>query len=366
MASKDNGNSASNTNEIIHHIPLADIFVDYDWNVRSKLEVMSDTSDAVQDTTIKSEHHGEGTGLKGLAIDMHETGQDTAVIVRKVQDGKSLGGKKTDRPFELVCGFRRLTAVEMLQAKEFVEEAGKLKRPTVPNTPNGTVRAEIRDLSPAQARILNGKENTQRKNLSTPDLVRYVANLNKADKLNQSQIAVALGIDQSYVSRLLAVTGLPTAILNHWRGDGKLPGLPEAVVKRLTSREMSDLAKDMSGKPEGEIVARYVELLNPPGPAEAGEGGGTDNVAKRIAEIGALLGTLVREGILIAGSLHWSRVIGPKKEGFVIDTGKAEAAQRGKYWDLMEEAFEKALVPPGASAGKAPRTQQQKDEAAAS
>lgn len=358
--------------EVIRHIPLTDIFIDYDYNVRSKSDVLSNTSDAVQDTTIKSEHQGEGTGLKGLALGLHKDGQDTPVVLRRVDGGKSLGGKKTDKPYELVCGFRRTTAAQMVSENVFagmgdkdkdvvalaksIEDAKKAKRPAIPNTADGTVLAVVRELTPKAARLLNGRENTQRQNLSTPDMVRYAYTLSTEEKMKQVEIGEALGVDQSYVARLLKIASLPKPVFLHWRGDTKLPGLPEAVTRRLTSREMSELAKDTEGQTEGEIQARYVEMLNPPPPVEGAEGAGTDSAMKRITELGTLLGVLVRAGVIESGSLAWSKVIGPKKEGYPVDTGKADATKRGVYWDAMEDAFEAALAPEDQKKGKAPKT----------
>lgn len=363
--------------ESILLIPQIDVFVDYDWNVRSKSAIMSETSDAVQDTTLKGEHLGEGTGLYGLCLDLHMTGQDTAVVVRRVENGKSLGGKKTDLPFELVCGFRRFTALELVNGgkpesfgkpdskdakalAESIVKAKKEKRPVVPNTTDGAIRAVVRVLTPTAARILNGKENTNRDNLSTPDMVRYVAILSSVEKLNQVQIAEALGIGQPHVSRLLRIAGLPKGIVAHWAGESKLPGLPDTVQERLTSRQLVELFDETKGQTDAEITARYVLMLNPPAPDPNNPDASGDAVAKRIKDIAVLLAGLIRNGVVSADSLSWARVIGPKKDGFIIDTGKADAGKRGEYWDLMDREFTKALDP-----GKAAKTQKDKDDTAA-
>lgn len=357
--------------EVIRHVPRTDIFVDYEWNVRSEADVTSETSDAVQDTTMKGEHHGEGTGLIGLALDLVNSGQDSPVVLRKVQQGKSVGGKKTDKPYELICGFRRYTAAEFLTQKfgddkktfllkGAVEEARKAKRPLIKNTADGTILAVVRELTPVEARILNTKENTLRQNISTPDMVRRVKQFLREDKIKQTDVATLLGIDQSYVSRLSKIGNLPQPILDHWSGRGKLPGLPEAIQKRLTSREMSELGDACKDMPEGEIIQRYISTLNPPPPAEGPEEK-QDRILAKVQELGTLIGVMVREGILENGSLRWDRILGPKKEGYQIDTGKANATKRGEYGDAMQSAFEEALKPPA----KKEKTQKEKDEVAA-
>lgn len=368
--------------EVIRHIPLSDIFVDYSWNVRSLRNVMSEVSDAVQDTTLKGTHTGEGAGIVGLAVSLLNDGQDQAVFVRKVEGGKSLGGKKTDKPFEVYCGFRRITAADILNRKPEeiaktlpekaatdlvarIETATKAKRNIIPNTANGTILAVIRNVDAAKARLDNGRENTLRQNLDTPDMVKYISNLTSETKMTQAQMAEALGIGQPYVSRLKKVATLPSVILNHWRGEGKVPGLPETVTDRLTSRQLSDLA-DLAMKdslPEGEVIKRYVDTLNPPTAADGSGGEDADRPLKRIKELGFMIGVMIREGILVAGDLSWARVIGPKREGFLIDTGKVDATKRGEYWNAMAEAVDLGLTPPKKE--KAPKTQQEKDEAAA-
>ena len=366
--------------EVIRHIPLSDIFVDYEWNVRSLKNVMSDSSDAVQDTTVKGAHTGEGAGIAGLALSLVADGQDNPIFVRKVEGGKSIGGKKTDRPFEIYCGFRRITAADILNrtpvdiakvlpeklAVELcarIEAAVKEKRNIIQNTANGTVLAVIRNVTPSKARLDNGRENTLRQNLDTQDMVRYIANLTKETKMTQQQMGDSLGIGQAYVSRLKKIGTLPKAVLDHWRGDGKVAGLPEAITDRLTSRQMSDMA-DLAIKdslPEGEVIKRYVDTLNPPTAADGSGGEDSDRPMKRIKELGFAIGVMVREGILVSGDLSWARVIGPKKEGFLIDTGKVDAAKRGEYWDAMAKAFDEGLTP----TKKAPKTQAEKDDAAA-
>lgn len=360
-------------NDVIKHFLLSDIFVDYEWNSRSKAEI-TEINDAVVDTTVGGQHQPQGAKFEDFMMSFFDRGQDTPVFVRKVEGGKSLAGKKTDKPYELVSGFRRYTAIERLNAPgaeikigdgdkaevfNFAKRAGELKRNIVPNTANGTILAVVRDLDPLQARLLNARENTQRKNLSTPDTVRLVQEL-AAAKMNQVKIATELGIGQPYVSRLSRIASLPTDVIAHWSGRVKtLPGLNEnTVYRQMTTKELVDLADSMENRPAGEVTARYVNILNPPPPAEGSEGSaGEEN--KQIAKIEEqckLFGKLVRAGILENGSLEWSRVIGPKKLGFLIDSGTKPNAegqmQLSKIWDIAERAFKQGIDEGGQPAVK--------------
>jgi len=370
-----NGGGASNIlpEEVIRHVPITDVFVDYDWNVRSKAQVFSEVSDGVQDTEATGSHLSlsQGTGFHGLCLDIHMTGQDDPVILRRVENGKSLGGKKTACPLELVCGFRRISAVASLndpafrvkmtegkEAKEVMARRTGDGKPVVPNTADGTVKAVIRVLNPAEALILNAKENTLRANLTTPDMVNYLSKQLKGGRMTQSALAAALGVGQPYVSRLARITNLPSLITEHWRGDDvTVPGLPKAITKRLTSREMTDLAdvsKDDTNP--GETIARYVAILHPQGAADGGETTPADPVAKRITELFETCGRLCKLGILEPASMipaTLASVIGPKKDGFLIDCGKADAAKRTTYWELAVDSFYKGLGEPRPKGRKA-------------
>lgn len=352
--------------EVILHAPMTDIFVDYEWNSRSKKNVLADESDGVQDTTLRGEHRSDGTGLEGLRLNLRNNGQDTPVILRRVDGGKSLGGKKTDKPFELVAGFRRFTAIEMLLASEEDRKFVKSNNQTsmVPNTADGTILAVVRTLTPLQARILNVRENTYRKNLDTADLLGSVAELVKA-KMGQVTIAEELGINQSYVSKLHAISQLPKVVISHWKGEGKIPGLPEAIQTRLRTSDLVDLQSvaTKDNATEADIVKRYVDMLNPPPPPPGSNPVDSDPVAARISKAGYLAAGLVNAGVLGTESLNWSLVLGPKSEGYLLDTGKIDAAGRLKYSDILQKAFEDGLKQAQSAAEAKQKAQQEARDA---
>jgi hypothetical protein len=346
-ATKPGTPTTTNKDEIVHHIPLSDIFIDYDWNGRSKANVMSDASDAVQDTTVRGLHQALGEGLKGLRLTLRMRGQDTPVIVRPVENGKSLGGKKTDKPLELVAGFRRATAIGLLLESEEDRKLLKVsgQKTMVPGLVDGTIKAFIRQCTPVEARLLNGRENTDRQNLTTQDHLKLVIELQKFG-LNQSQIGEELGITQGYVSKLLKISTLPAQILNHWRGSAKLPGLPPGVSASLNTTELLELqamaTKNDPPMTEGETVKRYIQMLSPPTPEEGGSAD-KDPVAERVKKAATLAAGLVKNGVFDNGNLEWARVIGPKADGYLIDTGKMPIAERGKYWELASDTFKKVI-----------------------
>jgi len=331
-------NSTSNA-AVVHTaspVELSKIHADYGWNSRAERNVqdMADT---------------ESAGFDGFEGNIRTSGQITAIILRNT-GGKTLSGQKTDKQFEVVCGFRRFRAISDLNTK-------KATKPCVPGLPDGCILAEVRECKDAiEARILNGQENTARKNLKAPDMVFLAGALAKTG-MAQVPIAEALGITQGWVSKLLKIATLPPAVLDHWRDekpiapvqtkDGvfRLDAGPNGRVtgaKDPTEPEMRALA-ELKGTPE-EITARYIRLVKPaPSQGESEDGPGADDKVKaNVQEIAALMGCMVRAGVLDNGSLDWTRVIGLKKNNYPIDCGKDASQDRLiELGDAAQEAFER-------------------------
>lgn len=321
-------------------VPLDKIYVDYNWNCRNerRIQEMADT---------------ESSGFEGFGANIRASGQISAVILRNTE-GKTLSGAKTDKPYELVVGFRRTRAITLLNSKGEIERAKtEGKANVVPNLPNGTILAIVRNMTPAQARVLNGQENTARANLKAPDLVYLTSTLAK-DGMTQQVIADSLGITQGWVSKLLQVAALPPAVLANWRSGTPIPAVTTKdgtfqitkeqtqTQKELTEPDMRALAALKSG-PE-EVTARYIRSVLPE--IRQGDGPGTaqaekDKVKEEVIAIATLMGCMVRSGVLDNGSLDWTRVIGPRKKGYPIDCGKDDSQARlCELGDAASEAFE--------------------------
>jgi ParB/RepB/Spo0J family partition protein len=336
MASTPNAATTGALTHTSQPVKISDIFADYGWNSRAEKNVqdMADT---------------ESAGFDGFEGNIRTSGQITAIILRNT-NGKTLSGAKTDKPYEVVCGFRRFRAISDLNAKK----AG------VPNLPPGHILAEVRDVkTETEARILNGQENTARKNLKAPDMVFLAGGLAKSG-MNQVAIAEALGITQGWVSKLLKVASLPPAVLANWRDSKPIPPvqtkdgvfeLPangpdgKTVVPEKTEPQMQALA-ELKGTPE-EITARYIRLVKPVPSAGESDAGPSerDKVLDNVREVAALMGCMVRAGVLNNGSLDWTRVIGPKKKGYPIDSGKDDSQERMiELGDAAEDAFDREVT----------------------
>jgi len=293
----------------VKHIPLSDIYVDHDWNSRSRANVLSNH----QETGDK-----EGTGIDGLTRGIFLDGQDTPVDVRSTKDA----GIKTSKPWALVTGFRRFEAIRRLNDPKIKEkddsaegelspEFGKLiearkaeKKSLVPNTSDGTIRAVVRHVTEPEARLLNIRENTNRDDLTTPDLCLAVRELTHKHKMTPAQIIDRLGKSQGFVSNMIAIGKLGDDVLQHWRKGGEFKGhdgkavvtLPSSV--RANVRELVDISKEESA--EKQMVA-YTKLLQGKLPASSSADDNNQwmlSAKNKAGKIGDMLGTLQKRGFL--------------------------------------------------------------------
>ena len=339
QAAVANTSNAPQLGEQVLHVPLTDIHVDYAWNCRAerRIQDMADT---------------ESSGFEGFGAGIRLNGQLMPIILRNT-NGKTITGQKTDKKYELIVGFRRMRAFTLLNSKGELDRAkAEGKASVVPNVPNGCIAAIVREIhNKTQARIANGYENTGRSNLKAPDLVFLARDLS-SDGLTQQAIGDALGITQGWVSRLLKVASLPPVVLSNWRDGTPIPAVTTKdgvfeIKKGDTQKEMTEpdirALADLKCGPE-EITARYIRNVKPEVPQ--GEGPGTaevekDKVLEEVQRIGALMGCMVRAGVLENGSLDWTRVIGRKKDNYPIDCGKDTSADRlGELADAAQAAFE--------------------------
>jgi ParB-like chromosome segregation protein Spo0J len=341
--STTNGNGGTTGgNETVHVLNYDTVHVDWDWNVRSKSD-LGEPSDAVRDTTEKKASSAQGASLKEFIDTFRFGGQDTACVVRPVKNGVSIGGKKTDLKLELICGFRRLGAIQQANTGDLAAESAKEGRTNVAGLPNGHFKAVIRELSDRAARILNIRENTLRNNLKTPDILKQVRNLD-LDGMTQVEIGQSIGITQSFVSKLIGIARLPKPVLDHWRDGTLLEGLKaDKTYNRLPTPELtalSKLAKEQN-LPEKEVIERYVLTLEPPKGERGAEKG--KKSAERIAEFAKQIAKLVSFGFILPGNMHWHKLVGPGKNGFMVDAGSKDHAKVMEMCSYAEKVYAREL-----------------------
>lgn len=318
----------------VKHIPLADIFVDPEWNNRSLNRTLSATSLHVED---------EGTGIDGLKTGIFHDGQDEPVVVRETKEGFYKKGVK--QRYALVAGFRRYEAIRQLNEDgNLLKLRSEDKKNVVPNTANGTIRAFVRSLTELEAIKLNLRENTQRDDLPTPDLVHGAFRLKFLHQMEPAAIANTLGKHPTYVNQLLRVAGLPKEVLDHWRNGGEFRGVKSE--RSVTVKELDGIAKDVKEK-EAQVAA-YLTLLKEK-EEDSKEGNQQYKAAKnRAVKFGALLGKLGRKEhgpeeskpfIKLGTDVAWADVI-----EIIVGKTKLDARQKRRIADAASGAFDAALT----------------------
>lgn len=186
----------------VEHLSVKEILADDEWNARSGK--YDDVDDKLND--------GEtGQGFSAFVNDIKLNGVESPIEVRHNTD-KSTSRKQ---PYVLTAGFRRLKAAI---------HAGYVVIPCV-----------IKDMSEAQARLRNIRENTDRENLKGADLAWGVAELFRVDPTKtETEVAMSLGLSQSYVGKLRHIMqDLPAKMTTAWR-NGQVE-IPVSRMHRLTA-----------------------------------------------------------------------------------------------------------------------------------
>lgn len=320
----------------VKHIPLADILVDPEWNNRSLTRTLSATSLHVED---------EGTGIDGLKVGIFHDGQDEPVVLRSTKD--NFYKKNVKQPYALVAGFRRFEAIRQLNEDgNLLKLRNESKQNVVPNTANGTIRAFVRNLSELEAVKLNLRENTQRDDLPTPDLVHGAFRLKFLHQMEPAAIANTLGKHPTYVNQLLRVATLPKEVLDHWRNGGEFRGVKSE--RAVTVKELDGLTKDIKESEKEARCIAYMNLLKEKS-EDAAEGNQQYKAAKkRGIKFAGLIGRLARKEygpeenkqfMHISTTVAWADVI-----EHVIGKTKLDARQRRRIADACEGAYTEALT----------------------
>jgi hypothetical protein len=332
----------------IKHVPLSDIFVDFDWNSRSLVNVLSEHSESKD---------GEGTGITGLTKGILLDGQDEPVILRTTKDG--FYRKNVKEPYALVAGFRRYEAIRRLNSPKgptksgdtevpgeisaelakLIENRKKESKTVVPNTADGTLRAIVRTLTEGEAKVLNLRENTNRDDLTTPDLMMAVKGIAEGQKLTGGQIADRLGKSQGHIDQLLRISKCHADILQHWRHGGEFRGLPSSC--RATVRDLNEIVKETDPQKQ---LEEYTRLLQSklPSSDETENNQWVQSAKKKAIKLGDLFGTLEQAGFLkVLAKEEWTDFIEK-----MVKTGNKEPTRRQakSIAKAAQEAYTEALT----------------------
>ena len=251
---------------VIVDLPLSLVEIPHEWNSRSgKLNV--DSGDE------------ESQEFSDLKFSIAAGGQKTPVEVR-------LTGNR-EKPYQLVKGFRRTTAVLEL-AKQYQD-------------PDPTIRAIVVELDEVEARTENLMENVTRQNLTPPDFAWGLHQLSIAakksgKKLSDAEIARRIGRNQSYIGKLLTIMrNVNPNITRRWR----------ETPKAVSVNEMNEVGK----LPKDEQDAAFGKLLGvnqaPDEDQNKTRSGWYEGAKKKAYEFGMTMGTLEREGLIDTSGLDF-------------------------------------------------------------
>lgn len=211
MASKKAEKAPTFESANVQHIPLHLVDIRYDWNSRSG------------DFRVDPEY-------PELVESIQAKGQDTAVLVRPHPD--KVKARKT--PFDMVVGFRRGSAILDIARKlddSFKDkDAAYIAKHLGKQAP--TIKAEVREMTEAEARDANVRENMKRVDVKAADCAFAVHELLKLGKTT-AEIGPSVNKGQTYVDKCKRIMTLPVDVTKHWR----------AAAIPLTVDEMDQLSR---------------------------------------------------------------------------------------------------------------------------
>lgn len=261
-----NGDKVIPSAALTQNILLSDIVADAGWNVRSG------------DFT-KVAKGPDGEDWLAFCKSIEEEGQDTPVTVRRHP-------KRTGK-YELAAGFRRYSAIQAIAARGGMVPNIPGFSPTAPS-----IRAEVKNLTDADMRFVNLRENTARENLKAADLGYGFHELGKLNKTG-TEIAFEFGLSQPYVARLKKIWDVMPKVAELWR-TAQNP-LPVDIMRKLGDENVT----------EAEKMTKYQALLA----ARKGRTGGgrsadawVKSAVNAAAEVGRVVGALDHAGLITAAS----------------------------------------------------------------
>lgn len=305
-------------------VPLHQIEADNVWNARSG-EFTEDGEDAEG-----------GSGFEGLVTSIRDDGQTTPGVGRHHPDKSK--AKKT--PVSLVSGFRRYWALVKILRQRDASFADKsldvIAKQLGDNMP--TMLLEVKDMTEAQARLENIRENTARAALKPSDTVFAVMNLKKLG-LSDSAMVGSLNKSQEYISKFSRIiAGFDgTNVLQEWR---------ERKATPLSVEEMHAIATDANAKgiarTPAERATEYAErAANRVEKRGGGKKGKVETMCTSAQGVGVKLGLLVRAGAIELGGTpaELVRALFDVPEDF-------DADQRRQVFNAMTEGIKKGQEEP--------------------
>jgi ParB-like chromosome segregation protein Spo0J len=274
-------------------LALDAIDIDPAWNTRTPANV---------ECWFMSENDPDSSGLEGLTQNMLAHGQLTPIDIREI-DEKHYRWGKTPLRYSLVCGFRRVAALrriykEVLRPRQLGEEASPLVAGLALN------QVRVRNHGPLdeeRAFAINASENGPRDSLTPPELVALVIRARDSFKMPAEKIATMVGKQARVVRDYLRVATLPKPVLDHWMNGGEYEG-----VINSNRVNISALLVLVKMTPQEQWADEYKKLITVKKIAPEERTSYVQRLLLQADSIGALLGRLEREGVILISQPTWS------------------------------------------------------------
>lgn len=293
--------------EKVEAVLCSEIEVDNKWNSRYSVDI---TSVIGKDGVDETDHNTRKT----LEDSIESEGQKEPVVLRKLPKGAK-------KPYFLVSGYRRYYAIMAIATK------GGNKAPTI--------KAFIRDMTEAEARKENLRENTARSDLSGQDLcygIGQVCDAYRKEKkeIPSTQLAASLGLSQGHTNMLMTIwKSTKPSIVKDWRES--------QGTSRITVKDMYAISKlDSPEKQQEAYDKKKSEKTSEESASKRGPGAWVDSAVKAGTVIGTILGKLARDGAL---EIIGDNFFGDNVRTLVKFKDDATDEQVQKISDATEKAF---------------------------
>ncbi len=274
-----------------------------------------------------SSPNGVGNSFKELTESIDEGGgwdeDGVHTGLREPITGRYVTGKRGKQVLQIVAGFRRFAAVNLLAQRD-----NMLAQARIP--------VLVKELTDTEALEENIFENSARDDLSGPDLAwaaynlrtKYVAD---GSSISDNQIAKRMGKNQTHISRLLRIVTAAPTVCTAWRESSaplKLDDI-ERISKLDPKEQETEYAKVIAAKSgqSGAVGAGGKPLL--------------EIATKKAERIATTVGTLVKNG-LVTSNIDWQADL--EKAGISLEG--LDGAERRKVGTAAHTAFATAVTPP--------------------
>jgi ParB/RepB/Spo0J family partition protein len=273
-----------------------------------------------------SSEDGNNQSFKEMVGSIEDVGQKDPITVRPKHKGIVDHGM----PYEVIKGFRRFAAINLLAQRAGTEQTA-------------TINVIIKELTDIEALEENLFENTARDNLTGPDLAWGAYNLQETYKANGlpfsgNVIAKRLGKNQPHIAKLLKIVSSAPVVSKAWQ-ESKSP-LTLDAMKRISEMDLDK---------QEEEYKRINEVMGGKGNNRGrSQKPPIESATNQAVKVATLLGNLASQSLIVV-SINWEANLGH----IGVNLKELTVPDIRIIAKLASDAFEKARAPKTAEAASA-------------